>query len=104
MIQIDGKKIIIEGNFDNLIKDIGTFVELFSKNENISKLGFGIGFEEVSEILDIELLLRIIFTACSINKVEFKNLLDSIEKILEECKNDKFKLIYQERKKYENNW
>ena len=103
MIKIDGMKIVIEGSGNDLIRDIKAFIELFTNNESISKIAFGKGFENVSEILNIDVLLRIIFTICGTNKDEFHNLLKSIEKIIDECNDGEFILEYQEGKKDENN-
>lgn len=95
MIKIDEMKIEIEGSGNDLFRDIRTFIELFTNNERISKIAFGKGYEYVSEFFNIDCLLRMIFTICSVNKDEFYNLLGSIEKITEECKDGKFKLVFQ---------
>lgn len=97
MIKIDGLKIAIEGSGNDLFRDTRTFIELFTNNESISKIAFGEGYENVSKFFNIDCLLRIIFTICGANKDEFYRLLDSVEKIIDECDDGKFKLIYQER-------
>lgn len=97
MIKIDEMKIEIAGSGNELFRDTRTFIELFTNNESFSKIAFGGGYEYVSKFFDIDCLLRIIFTICGANKDEFYRLLDSIEKIMSECNDGKFKLIYQER-------
>lgn len=103
MIKIDGMKIEIAGSGNDLFRDTRTFIELFTNNESITKIAFGEGYEYVSKFLNIDSLLRMTFTICSTNKDEFQHLLKSIEKIIDECNDGKFKLVYQEREKYEDN-
>lgn len=98
MIKIDGMKIEIAGSGNDLFRDTRTFIELFTNNESISKIAFGEGYENVSKFFNIDCLLRIIFTICSVNEAEFNRLLDSIIEITDDCKNEKFKLIFKERK------
>lgn len=96
MIKIDGMQIVIEGSEKDLIKDIEAFIALFTNNELIEKIAFGNGYEHVSQFFSIDNLLRYIFTICSAQKDEFKNLLISISKIIDECDNGTFKLLYEE--------
>lgn len=103
MIKIDGIKIITEGSRNDLVEDIKIFIELFTNNELFSKIAFGKGFEIVSKIFNIDVLLRIIFTVCGTNRDEFHNLLKSIEKIIDECNDGEFILEYQDREKDEIN-
>lgn len=100
MINIKDKKVLITGDIYELIDDLQALITLITIREvdskHYKKEMCGIMGEEAQNLLTTDSLLRMIYTACSVEKKTFYKLLEIEQQIMIEIATGKFDLIYRD--------